>query len=96
MERLDAVIFGASGFTGQFVVEHAARAAENKANNGEFTFGVAGRNEEKLRNVREIKGRVQNLIKKNILGSGQRPGGDRDQGTGRQDRGKFCIKLVLD
>lgn len=42
------MIFGASGFTGQFVVEFAARARER----GDFTsFAIAGRNEAKLQRV---------------------------------------------
>ncbi|XP_043916122.1 saccharopine dehydrogenase-like oxidoreductase [Protopterus annectens] len=41
------VVFGASGFTGQFVVEEVARAADKDA----FKWAVAGRNKEKLQQV---------------------------------------------
>lgn len=43
-ERLDVVIFGATGFTGQYVVKEAARLSKIK----EFTWGVAGRRQEAL------------------------------------------------
>lgn len=38
-EKLDAIIFGASGFTGQIVVEDALEILKN------FKWGIAGRNE---------------------------------------------------
>lgn len=42
--RLDIVIFGATGFTGQHVVKEAARLSKVKG----FTWGVAGRRKEAL------------------------------------------------
>jgi short subunit dehydrogenase-like uncharacterized protein len=42
----DVVIFGASGFTGQFVVQEFA-----KHNSQNLRWAVAGRNKEKLQNV---------------------------------------------
>ncbi|NWR35384.1 SCPDL oxidoreductase, partial [Tachuris rubrigastra] len=57
-ERLyDMVVFGASGFTGQFVVEEVARAAaaagEGPLCRGPLRWAVAGRSREKLRAVVE-------------------------------------------
>ncbi len=50
--RLDFVIFGASGFTGQFVVEYAARAQQKEEGAGRtLTVGVAGRSKDKLNKV---------------------------------------------
>jgi short subunit dehydrogenase-like uncharacterized protein len=42
----DVVIFGATGFTGQFVVQEFA-----KQNSQNFRWAVAGRSKEKLNNV---------------------------------------------
>lgn len=42
----DLIIFGASGFTGQYVVKEFAK--QNKEN---FNWAVAGRNKEKLQDV---------------------------------------------
>lgn len=53
----DIVVFGASGFTGQFVVEEVARAAaataagEGQLCSGRLRWAVAGRSREKLRAV---------------------------------------------
>ncbi|XP_057324003.1 saccharopine dehydrogenase-like oxidoreductase [Microplitis mediator] len=46
-ERLDVVIFGATGFTGKYTVKEAARLSKLKA----FSWGVAGRNKERLEAV---------------------------------------------
>ena len=43
----DFIIYGASGFTGQFVVEELARVTKDK----EYKWAVAGRNETKLRKI---------------------------------------------
>ncbi|XP_058793856.1 saccharopine dehydrogenase-like oxidoreductase [Phymastichus coffea] len=43
-ERLDIVIFGATGFTGKYAVKEAERLAKEK----NFTWGVAGRRKEAL------------------------------------------------
>lgn len=45
--KLDVIIFGATGFSGKYVVKEAARYV--KENN--FTFGVAGRRKEALESV---------------------------------------------
>ena len=50
-ERYDLVIFGASGFTGQYVVEEMARVLEDET--GNLTMAVAGRNMDKLQKVLE-------------------------------------------
>ena len=49
-ERYDLVIFGATGFTGQFVVEEVVRVQEEL---GGLTMAVAGRNMAKLQKVLE-------------------------------------------
>lgn len=47
-QKYDIVVFGASGFTGQFVAEEVARIADEEAG---LTWAVAGRTMEKLQNV---------------------------------------------
>ncbi|XP_074674421.1 saccharopine dehydrogenase-like oxidoreductase isoform X1 [Strix aluco] len=49
----ELVVFGASGFTGQFVVEEVARAAAGGELRGAPRWAVAGRSREKLRAVLE-------------------------------------------
>lgn len=49
----DLVVFGASGFTGQFVVEEVARAAAGGELRSALRWAVAGRSKEKLRAVLE-------------------------------------------
>ncbi|KAK0097961.1 hypothetical protein PV326_012271 [Microctonus aethiopoides] len=46
-KRLDILIFGATGFTGKYTVKEAARLCKNNP----FSWGVAGRNKERLNNV---------------------------------------------
>lgn len=48
-KRIDFVVFGASGFTGQFVVDEVARVIEEEG--GSMTMAVAGRSMEKLQKV---------------------------------------------
>ena len=48
--KYDYVIFGASGFTGQFVVEFMANALK-RDNDESSTWAISGRNEGKLRLV---------------------------------------------
>jgi len=43
------MVFGATGFTGQYVVEHALRLAKEEG----FSVGVAGRSESKLLKILE-------------------------------------------
>ena len=50
-EHYDLVIFGASGFTGQYVVEEMARVLGDET--GNLTMAVAGRNMDKLQKVLE-------------------------------------------
>ena len=45
--RLDVVIFGATGYTGQYVVEEMARKGKQFG----FKWGVAGRTVDKLKQV---------------------------------------------
>jgi short subunit dehydrogenase-like uncharacterized protein len=46
-ERLDIIIFGATGFTGKVAVEEIIALAKEKG----LTWGVAGRNEAKLKSA---------------------------------------------
>lgn len=46
-QRLDVIIFGATGFTGKYTVKAANRLCKAKP----FTWGIAGRNKEKLEAV---------------------------------------------
>ena len=45
MSKYDLVIYGASGFTGQFVIEYVARAGEEH----HLAWAVAGRSEGRVR-----------------------------------------------
>ena len=47
--RYDLVIFGATGFTGQYVAEEVARIVEDE----KITWAVAGRNLNKLKVILE-------------------------------------------
>jgi short subunit dehydrogenase-like uncharacterized protein len=58
MSRVDMMVFGATGFTGQYVVEHALRLAHEEG----FTVGVAGRNESKLNTVLDQAEKVRLCI----------------------------------
>lgn len=49
----ELVVFGASGFTGRFVVEEVARAAGGGELRGALRWAVAGRSREKLQAVLE-------------------------------------------
>ena len=55
----DVVIFGASGFTGQFVVEHLAKALQRE--DGQVSWAVSGRSEAKLKQVLENASKVTAL-----------------------------------
>ncbi len=46
--RYDLVVFGATGFTGQFVVEEIARSVDEE---GSLTWAIAGRSMQKLQGV---------------------------------------------
>ena len=48
-QRYDFVVFGATGFTGQFVVDELARVIEEEG--GKLSMAVAGRSMEKLQKV---------------------------------------------
>lgn len=49
-QRYDLVVFGATGFTGQYVVEEVARVAEKERTERKtpLTWAIAGRSEKKL------------------------------------------------
>ena len=46
--KFNIIVFGATGFTGQFVVEEIARTMDSEAN---FTWAVAGRDMKKMQAV---------------------------------------------
>jgi len=54
MIRYDFVIYGATGFTGQFVVDFVVRAEQEHG----ITWAVAGRSEDKLRAVLDRSGQA--------------------------------------
>ena len=49
-DRLDLVVFGATGFTGQFVVEEIARIENEHPG---LSWGIAGRSRAKLEKIRQ-------------------------------------------
>jgi short subunit dehydrogenase-like uncharacterized protein len=49
MNRLDVIIFGASGYSGKYVVQNLVKVSTNE--NCEITWGIAGRSLEKLQSV---------------------------------------------
>jgi len=53
--KYNIVVFGASGFTGQFVVEEIARTMDSETN---FTWAVAGRDMSKLQAVLSTASKV--------------------------------------
>ncbi len=56
----DLIIFGATGFTGQYVVEEVARVAEEE----KLTWAVAGRHVEKLKQILEKAEKVTGKLDK--------------------------------
>ncbi len=50
--EFDVVIFGASGFTGEYVVEEMGRMGQNSAGR-DWKWAIAGRNEQKLNATRD-------------------------------------------
>ena len=53
--KFNIVVFGATGFTGQFVVEEIARTMDTEA---KFTWAVAGRDMAKLQAVLSTASKV--------------------------------------
>jgi short subunit dehydrogenase-like uncharacterized protein len=49
MNRLDVIIFGASGYSGKYVAQNLVKVSTNE--NCEITWGIAGRSLEKLQSV---------------------------------------------
>lgn len=47
IHEYDLIVFGATGFTGQYVAEEVARIADEE----QITWAVAGRNEKKLKDI---------------------------------------------
>ena len=60
--EFDLIVFGASGFTGQFVVEEVARTAQKDAIN----WAISGRSVQKLEEVLNIASKEVGLDLKNI------------------------------
>lgn len=52
-QRYDLVVFGATGYTGQYVVEEVARVAQQEKSQGKvpLSWAIAGRSKSKLQNV---------------------------------------------
>ena len=53
--KFNIIVFGATGFTGQFVVEEIARTMDSEA---KFTWAVAGRDMSKLQAVLSTASKV--------------------------------------
>jgi short subunit dehydrogenase-like uncharacterized protein len=63
MEKIDIILFGATGFTGQFVAKELAKACSNE----KFTWAIAGRSQNKLNLLLtsispELVGKVETLV----------------------------------
>lgn len=58
MNRLDIVIFGATGYTGKFVVRELANAYKTE----KILWGIAGRSEKKLKEVLEVIGKEIGIV----------------------------------
>jgi short subunit dehydrogenase-like uncharacterized protein len=58
MSRLDIVVFGATGYTGKFVVRELANAYQTE----KITWGIAGRSGKKLKEVLESIGKEKSKI----------------------------------
>lgn len=60
MERLDLIVFGATGFTGKYTVAEVHRIVKN----GEaLTWGIAGRSQSKLEKIiKDLEKKTGNLL----------------------------------
>lgn len=92
----DIVVFGASGFTGQFVVEEVARAAaaaaagEGQLCGGRLRWAVAGRSREKLRAVLQRAAQRLGTGRAGPGGAGTGPGAQRGEGgSARAERWRW-------
>lgn len=52
--EFDYIVYGASGFTGQFVLEDVARSLKDSKR----TYAIAGRNEQKLKKTLQESGKI--------------------------------------
>jgi len=58
-DKLDVIIFGATGFTGKIAVYEMVKLAKDKS----ITWGVSGRNRNKLDNVlKEVGEKTGNFV----------------------------------
>ena len=58
-DKLDVIIFGATGFTGKIAVYEVVKLAKEKG----ITWGIAGRNRNKLENVlKEVEEKTGNFV----------------------------------
>ena len=62
MDRYDIVVFGASGFTGQYVVEELVRNTLVQKDSPVSTWAVAGRSESKLRQCLQMASNRTGMI----------------------------------
>jgi short subunit dehydrogenase-like uncharacterized protein len=57
--KLDVIIFGATGYTGKIAVYEIVKLAKEK----NITWGISGRNGNKLHNVlKEVEGKTGNFL----------------------------------
>lgn len=59
--RLDIIVFGATGYTGGYVVENLIKTIDKE--NQDLTWGIAGRSEKK---TREVLDKVSVYVEKNL------------------------------
>jgi len=58
-DKLDVIIFGATGFTGKIAVYKIVKLAKEKS----ITWGISGRNRNKLDNVmKEVENKTGNFV----------------------------------
>jgi short subunit dehydrogenase-like uncharacterized protein len=58
-DKLDVIIFGATGFTGKVAVYEIVKLAKEK----NITWGISGRNRNKLDNVlKEVEDKTGNIL----------------------------------
>jgi short subunit dehydrogenase-like uncharacterized protein len=62
-DKLDVIIFGATGFTGKIAVYEIVKLAKEKS----ITWGISGRNRNKLDNVmKEVEEKTGNIDQANV------------------------------
>lgn len=89
--RLDIIVFGATGYTGAYVVEHLIQTIDKE--NPDLTWGVAGRSEKK---TKEALKQLSKYVEKNLDGVEVIVAdvGDEDSILKMCQRGRIIINCV--